>query len=269
MNVSIAGLGLIGGSLALALRSRHRVTGFDSDAAARAAAGSAGVTIVDSLDGLLPADAVLIATPMSAVVPTLAALCPRADSALLMDVASLKRPVAAFAESARATARIVGGHPMAGATASGFDAASGDLFRGRPFLLVPTARSDGDAMALAGTLARDTGAVVSVCSAEVHDRAMAFLLAAPLAAASAVALAGAEAYPLLALAGPGFRDTTRLADTPLDLATELLTSGTDVHRAIDAVIENLGALRASIDGGRHEQVRDTLRAGKRVRDGLR
>jgi prephenate dehydrogenase len=269
LNVGIAGLGLIGGSLALALRERHSVRGYDTDPAARETARRADVAVVDLLDGLLPADAVIVATPIDAVAKTLAALSERAGSAVLMDVASVKRPIAEFAETAAKTVRVVGGHPMAGATAAGFASADAGLFQGRPFLLVPTARSDADAMALAGTLARDAGGVVTVCSADVHDRAMAYLLAAPLAAASAVALAGAEAQPLLPLAGPGFRDTTRLADTPLDLATELLLSGPDVRKAIDAVIVNLESLREHIKSRSRDGLRDTLRAARGVRDELR
>src|SRR5688572_3934131 len=130
-----------------------------------------------------------------------------------MEVGSLKAAVAAFAETAPGTARIVGAHPMAGATTAGFTAARADLFRERPFLIVPTARSDTDAMAVAGDIARDAGGVATVCSTVVHDRAMAHLLAAPLAAASALALSADGAGPLLGLAGPGFRDTTRLAGT--------------------------------------------------------
>ncbi len=121
MRIGIAGLGLIGGSLALALRGRHRITGFDPDPAAREAAKGGGIAIADTLDALLPADAVIVATPLADVVPTLAALVPRADGALLLDVGSLKRTVAGFAETAPATARIVGGHPMAGSTDSGFE----------------------------------------------------------------------------------------------------------------------------------------------------
>ena len=64
MRISVAGLGLIGGSLALALRDRHEVTGYDTDERARAAAKGDGIRIVTRLDELLPADAVLVATPI-------------------------------------------------------------------------------------------------------------------------------------------------------------------------------------------------------------
>lgn len=256
MNVSVIGLGLIGGSLALALGTRHHVRAFDISDAARRAATAAGIETVDRLDQLVPADVAIVATPLASIVTTLAGLLDRAGSTVLLEVGSLKAAVAAFAETASATARIVGMHPMAGATTSGFGAARVDLFRDRPFLIVPTVRSDASAMAVAGTVARDAGGVPTVCSAEVHDGAMAVLIAAPLAAASALAIAGTNAGPLLRFAGPGFKDTTRLAGTPTDLAEQLLSANAG-H-----VVAALAALRASlqeIEGAVADRDRDALR----------
>ena len=269
MRIGLVGLGLIGGSLALALRERHDVTGYDVDEAARRAAASDGIRVGSKLDDLVPADAVVVATPMSAIVPTLERLAARSNGAVLLDTGSLKRAVIDFATRAPKDARIVGGHPMAGTTSSGFSAADKDLFRGRPFLLIPTERSDDSAMAVAGTIARDAGATVTVCSAAVHDRAMARLLAAPLATAAALAVAGAEAAPLVSAAGPGFRDSTRLADTPLDLAIELLfASAQDSRAAIVSVIDGLEQLRDRLDRGDREDVQSFLRAARSVRDEL-
>jgi prephenate dehydrogenase len=269
VRIGIAGLGLIGGSLALALRERHEVTGYDSDERARAAAKTDGLRIAARLDELLPADAVLVATPMSAIVPTLEQLAGRSDGAVLLDTASLKRAVADYAARAPAEARIVGGHPMAGTTSAGFSAADPGLFRGRAFLLIPTARSDDHAMALAGSIAREVGATVTVCSAEVHDRAMARLVAGPLAAAAALAVAGAQAEPLVGAAGPGFRDSTRLADTPVGLATELLFgNGADAAAAISSIIEGLTQLRDAVERGDREYARSFLQAARSVRSEL-
>ena len=256
MNVSVVGLGLIGGSLALALRPSHRVRAFDTSDAARDAARAAGIETVDALEDVLPADAAIVATPLTLIVTTLAGLLERAGSTVLLEVGSLKAAVAAFADTAPATARIVGLHPMAGATTAGFGAARVDLFRDRPFLIVPTVRSDASAMAIAGSIARDAGGVPTVCSAEVHDAAMAVLIAAPLASASALAITGTNAGPLLRFAGPGFKDTTRLAGTPTDLAEQLLSANAG-H-----VVAALAALRTSlqeIEGAVADRDRDALR----------
>jgi prephenate dehydrogenase len=267
VRVGVAGLGLIGGSIALALRGQHDVIAFDTDDDTRGAAAYAGLSVVTDLAGLADAEIVVVATPLPDIVPTLERVPRR--GAVLLDTGSLKRPVVEYAARAPADARIVGGHPMAGATSSGFSAADPDLFRGRPFLLVPTERSDAGAMALAGAVARACGALVTVCSSDVHDRAMARLIVAPLASAAALAVAGAQADPLVGAAGPGFRDATRLADTALDLATDLLFANVkDSAAAIDSVIDGLEQLRERIEGGDREYVRSFLQAAQSVRERL-
>ena len=231
MRVGIAGCGLIGGSLALALRDAHDVRAFDP-------AGTGDIPGAAQLEDLLAADVVIVATPLTAVVPTLRTLAGHATGTVLMDVGSVKHEVAAFADSAAPTARIVGGHPMAGGTDSGFAAARSDLFRGRPFLLVPTARSDERAMGLAGEVARAVGAVPTVVSAQEHDRIVAILSGLPLAMARALARVGAD---VAAFAGPGFRDATRLAQTSPELADAILNGNAAEVRAA------LAKLRAALD----------------------
>lgn len=252
MNVAIAGLGLIGGSLALALRTRHRVAGFDTDRKARDAALAAGIEVVGALEALLPADAVIVATPMEAVVPTLEALAPLAGTAVLLDVSSVRAPVERFATTAPAGCRIVGLHPMAGRSGSGFGAASVELLAHRRFLIVPTTRSDAAAMTLAGTLARDAGGDVTVCSAAQHDRIVAVLSGLPLAFASALALTGADTVDdnLGPFSGPGFGDSTRLALTPPDLGTSmLLANAQNVRAALDRARAILDEVDRAIAAG--------------------
>jgi len=243
MRVGIVGLGLIGGSLALALRGRYEVTGWSPSPGTRAAAGAAGVAIAADLGALLPADAVIVCAPLAEIVPTLERLAARSGNAVLIDVGSLKGPVAAYALRAPARARIVGGHPMAGTTATGFAAAEAGLFRDRPFLLVPTARSDEASLTLAGELARAAGGIVTVLGAEAHDRVVAVLSALPFLVAAALARAGAElaGSATASLAGPGFRDTTRLAGTPPSLAASMLAGNSP------NVLEALARFRASLD----------------------
>lgn len=231
MRVGIAGCGLIGGSLALALRGTHDVRAYDP-------AGTGAIPSVTRLEDLLPADVVIVATPLSRVVPTLSALVQNSDRAVLLDVGSLKRDVVAFAETAPSTSRIVGGHPMAGTTDRGYAAARADLFRDRPFFLVPTMRSDERSMAAAGDVARAVGAVPTVVSAAEHDRIVATLSGLPLAIALALARTGADVSDL---AGPGFRDATRLAGTPSELAAALLRGNAAEVRAA------LARFRAALD----------------------
>ncbi|HZP95810.1 MAG TPA: prephenate dehydrogenase/arogenate dehydrogenase family protein [Candidatus Limnocylindria bacterium] len=242
MRIGVAGLGLIGGSLALALHGTHDLTGFDVDRATRDAARARGIRTVDALEALLPADAVVVATPLRAVLPTLAALAPRAGGAVVLDVSSVRTPVEGFVREHPDGARVVGMHPMAGRSASGFGMADARLLAGRSFLVVPTASSDSEAVRVAGCIARDAGGVVTVCSAAEHDRIVAVTSALPLALAAALAIAGADATAqLAAFAGPGFRDATRLADTPPDLAESLLAANAG------NVVAALARLRAVLD----------------------
>lgn len=232
---AVVGLGLIGGSIALGLKDARTVRAYDVDGATRAAARNRGLDVAERLEDVLPADEVVVATPLPGIIATLDRVVPLAGRAVVMEVGSLKAAVAAFAERAPAEARVVGLHPMAGSTASGFTAADPAIFRGRPFLVVPTARSDARAMAAAGDLARALGGEVTVCSPGAHDRAVAMLSGVPLAIAIALARAGAD---VAHLAGPGFEGATRLAGTPPELARALL--GGDVKDA-------LARFRAALD----------------------
>jgi len=127
---------------------------------------------------------------------------------------------------------------MAGTTDRGYAAARADLFRDRPFFLVPTTRSDERSMAIAGDVARAAGAVPTVVSAAEHDRIVATLSGLPLAIALALARTGADVSDL---AGPGFRDATRLAGTPPELAAALLRGNATEVRAA------LARFRAALD----------------------
>lgn len=236
MRVGVAGLGLIGGSIALGLAPKHDVVGYDTDGRTRDLAAPRGLRVATRLEELLPADAVVVATPLTAIGPTLDALAARSGEAVLIEVGSVKADVAAYAQTARA--RIVGLHPMAGSTTTGFAAADPALLRERPFLVVPYARSDERAMRIVGDLARDLGGVVTVCSVAVHDRAVAMLSGVPLAVAIALARAGGD---VARFAGPGFRDATRLAATPEPLARAVLAGNRERVR------EALASFRAALD----------------------
>ena len=241
MKIGVAGLGLIGGSLALALRAKHEVRGYDISRAERDAAATAGLSVVDRLEALLPADAVIVATPLSAVLPTLVALAERRSGAVLMDTASVRGPVDALARD-QGGAKLVGLHPMAGRSGSGFALADRALLAGRPFLVVPTATSDAASLEVAGRIARDAGGVVTVCSAAEHDRIVALVSALPIALAAALSVTASEGVPgLVAFAGPGLRDTTRVAATPADLAETILLANSG------NVVAALARLRTVLD----------------------
>jgi prephenate dehydrogenase len=224
LRLCIVGLGLIGGSLALALRRARpawRLSGVDADAATRAQALAAGA--VEEATELAQArldecDAVVLAVPA----PALLELIPQAAArmrlgAVLTDVCGAKEaPCARGAVQQRAI--FVGAHPMAGTEFRGFAAADAGLFRGATVAVCPpTAGPDaGRAVELVSELWRAAGAAKLLqVDPQEHDRAVTYASHLPYLAAAAVvrSLRSADSAEELAreLAAGGFRDTTRLA----------------------------------------------------------
>lgn len=265
MTLAVVGLGLIGGSLALATGAR----GFDADPAVRAHARARGIDVRDDLAAAVrDAELVVGAVPSVALASVIQAVLEAAPDAVVTDTASLKRPLAALSATLPPGARVVGGHPMAGSTRSGIAAADAGLFRGRRWLIVPTARTDAQAAALVGALARSVGAETLVVSAERHDALMTWMSQLPLAAASALASVVAREGTELA-AGPGLLDTTRIAGTPEALALELLTADRGALAfAIEELGSELAALVDTIRSGEDTRLRAYLSAARGARDQL-
>jgi prephenate dehydrogenase len=244
--VAVVGLGLIGGSLALAARA----LGHDRDAGVRQRARRKGIEALDSLEAAIEDAEVVVTAVSTAETPALlreiSAVAPRA---VLTDTASLKMPMVLAAQTLRAGVRFVAGHPLAGSRREGIEAASAELFAGRPWILVPTARSDEAAIAAVTDLVDAVGARAILLDAERHDRLMTWISHLPLAVAtSLMRAAAAEAGPdLAALAGPGFLDTTRIAGQRLELALELALADPDaLARSIDAVRSELSRLATAL-----------------------
>ena len=253
--VSVVGLGLIGGSIALAYGAR----GWDRSHAAREAARRVGIDVRDSLeDALDGAEVVFAAVPTADTARALIEISARAAGALLTDTASLKQPIVAAARELRTGVRFVAGHPMAGSHRRGVEFASAELFRGRPWALVRTARTDDAAFAQIAALVRSIHARPVPIEAEAHDRLMTWVSHLPLSVAAALtgaAFSGAgENLP--AMAGPGLLDSTRVASQPVALALELaMANPAGLADAIDAVGGRLQSLSAALRRGDEAAVR--------------
>jgi prephenate dehydrogenase len=252
---AVAGLGLIGGSLALALGAR----GWDRDSEARRRARERGINAAESLaEALADADVVFIAVSTAQTPALLSEATAARPEALFSDCASLKIPVARAAEALPPGVRFVGGHSMAGSRTGGLAGAEAGLFRGRPWALVPTARSDEDAVSRLSDLVASIGAVPFVLDAERHDEAMTRVSHLPHAVSAALAAAaGRNVSPdAVRLAGPGLLDTTRLARAPLDLLLELaLADPPALANAIGDAAAELAALREALLAGDAAAVR--------------
>jgi prephenate dehydrogenase len=239
---AVVGLGLIGGSAALALEAR----GYDRDAGARARARERGIDVAESLaQAVRGSDVVLLAAPTSETPALLREAAAAAPEALITDAASLKLPIAAAAAALPAAARFVGGHPMAGSRTPGLAGARADLFQNRPWLIVPTERSSVRSIAAIQDLVRAMGARPAVMDAERHDALMTWVSHLPHAVASALsrAVSSGGDTELDRMAGPGLLDTTRVAETPAARALELsLADPEALAAAIEAVRAELGGL---------------------------
>jgi prephenate dehydrogenase len=244
--VAIVGLGLVGGSLARALSAAgYRVIGHDRPRVLRQALAARAIAAAARSVPLAVADAdvvVLAASPRTN--RRLLSQVARAarPGATLTDVGSVKRGICGDARR-RGLTRFVGGHPMAGREKSGFAASRPDLFNGRRWILTPDAGTAPASLRAMRGLVRAAGARPVVMSPAEHDRVVAFLSHLPQVVAWALVGAArqdrvAEAH--LDVAGPAFRDMTRLARSPKPLWREILHENkSEVTAALAALVKQL------------------------------
>ena len=236
--MAIAGLGLIGGSIARGLAAAgHHVTGLDSAPVLRRArrARAIAASAKSAVEAAARCDVVFLAAPPRANLRLLRALAAGGQGAIVTDVGSVKRPICAEA-TRLGLRRFVGGHPMAGTTAAGFGASVAALFAGHAWVLTPATGQRTPRRLLA--LIRDLGARPVVTSPREHDRAVALLSHVPQIVAWALADAArgdAVTRRHLRLAGPAWRDMTRIAGSPRALWAQILGQNRgEVRRALAA-----------------------------------
>ena len=279
-HVAVCGGGLVGSSLVLALRAAGRdVRVHDADPAVRrvlrdALAADVRDTWVETARG---ASVVVAAVPPPAIPAVLAEAVPAAQpSALLTDVAGVKCSVVegvstALAEHWGALTRYVGGHPMAGSERSGPSAADATLFIGATWVLTPTTDTADDALARAGDLVRSLGARVLVLAPGDHDTIVGLVSHLPQLVASVLADVAAEAVgserdAVMAVAGPGFRDTTRIAASDADLWLDIIEGNrTAVTSALAAFEARLAAVRSAVVDGDDRALGEVLRRASEAR----
>jgi prephenate dehydrogenase len=274
--IGIVGLGLIGGSIALAARQiwpTSLVIGVDRKDVLEIGMRLHAIDVAaDDLVVLAEADVVILAAPVQQNIALLRELDDHVRvPAVVTDTGSTKRAtVAAAARDLPPRFTFVGGHPLAGAAVSGLDHARPDLFRGRPWIFTPEGDGSGAAVERLMTFATALGATPSVMRAEEHDHVLAFLSHLPQLTASALmdVVGSAVGDRGLALAGRGLVDTTRLASSPADIWKDITASNSDeVGAALDAFIATLQALRADLAGG--DRLEEIFDAANRWRNALR
>ncbi len=255
--VAIVGTGLIGGSFGLALKQAGfsgEMIGVSSPAALREALAAGAVDRGAPLAEAIPAaDLVFLSQSVGRIMDTLRRLDPlvRPD-ALVTDAGSTKAEIVDAALEHMTRAQFLGGHPMAGKETRGASSADAGLFRGRTWVLTPLDPADletASAREFRGWLDR-IGARTLVLDAGVHDRVVALTSHLPQLLSTALAstvAAGLPSEELLAVAGPGLVDSTRLAFSSYDLWRDiLLTNAGEIDRALQAFIARLEFIRDNL-----------------------
>lgn len=237
--LALIGCGLMGGSFALALRQAglvEHVTGFSASEATRQKALKLGVidsACASACEAAQGADLVLVAVPVSATEVTLRAIDPvLLPEALVMDVGSTKGDVVAAARAAlqRGLPNFVPAHPIAGKEVAGIQHADASLYRDRQVILTPLPENPIGRVLLAHQVWQSLGSRVLELNPEAHDASLAAVSHLPHLAAFAVVNAVARqphGVQHLSMAGPGFRDFSRIAASAPDVWRDILMANRD------------------------------------------
>lgn len=272
--LAVVGVGLIGGSVALAAR-RHRVTdriiGVDRDPAALDQARTAGViddACLEGLDAARESDLVVVCTPVDDIAAQVVTAACR-PGVIVTDTGSTKATIVAAVRSAHLApgAAFVPGHPLAGSEKQGPAHARADLFEGKLVVLTPDAETDAHAVAQVRSFWEALGARVRLMDAAEHDRALALTSHLPHLVASA--LAGSLPPGLDDLAATGFRDTTRLASGDPRLWEAIFRANrAGVLEALGQFEERLRTFRDALARDDADALKVLLALAKSVRDRL-
>jgi len=276
--VTIVGLGLMGGSLGLALRSDQacqEVTGVARRGETVRRAEERGAIdwgTLDLVQAVKDADLVFLATPVRTIIDLLGRIGPHLkEGTIVMDLGSTKAAVARAMAALPSGLQPVGGHPMCGRERAGIEAAEPDLYRGATFVLTPLERTSGEALSLAQDLVEAVGARPLILDPETHDCLVAttshlpYLLAVALM--HALGEVGAQDKRVYRLAASGFRDTSRLASSEVTMMLDiLLTNRSQICQKADLFCRSLVCLLSAVKEGDEEILRQILTRAQRRRE---
>lgn len=255
----IAGVGLIGGSLAAALKQAgvvNEVIGLGRRRETLEQARKLGLidAIGDSAEVVGVSDLVILAMPVAQTASVLASIKPYLhEKTILTDVGSTKSDVIATARQVLGNryARFVPGHPIAGAEKNGPQAARPDLFQGKNVVLCPESDTDQDAVAIVDAVWKSTGANVLSMTAPQHDRIFAAVSHLPHLAAFALVddlASRKEAADYFRFAASGFRDFTRIAGSSPEMWRDIVLANREaLLDELSAYLNKLGEITAALD----------------------
>ena len=272
--IGIIGLGLIGGSIALAARQTWPtglVVAVDTkDVLEKAMVLHALDVASDDAVVLAEVELVVLAAPVRQNLKLLETLPAYVTgAAVVTDTGSTKREMVEAAKTLPPRFAFVGGHPLGGAARGGIEHARADLFVGRPWLFTPEATSSRAALDKLFEFARSLGARPQTLTAREHDHLLAYISHLPQIASTALMhvvgeVAGHEG---LALTGRGLQDTTRLASSSASIWRDVCASNADeIGQALDALIKVLAELRGSLQ--ETDPIEEIFLSANRWRDDL-
>ncbi len=279
--LAIVGLGLMGGSLARAVKEaglpwRVRGAARDPDTRRRALAeGAVDEAVATAAEAAPGADVVVLALPVLSVEAAARAMAPHlAPGAVVTDVGSTKLELGRRIEAALpAGVAFVGGHPIAGTENSGYGASFAGLYRGARCILTPGGRATPGAVATVRALWEAVGSRVEVMDAAAHDRILAVISHLPhvvaYALVNAAAAADRDSPGLLSYTGGGFRDFTRIAaSNPAMWRDICLDNRAEILAAVDAFLEETRRLREMIERGDGPGLEASFAAARAARRSL-
>ena len=264
---NVIGLGLIGGSIAFALRQRGWiVNGEDADVDVAARAHAMGA--IDEIGCSRSAEITFVATPVGSVAREVGRALEETDG-LVTDVGSVKADLCARVTSPR----FIGGHPMAGSELDGLDGADPEMFEGAVWVLTPDSDVPDETFATVASVIAALGAEVVALPPVDHDRLVAVVSHVPhLTAASLMALAterSEEHASLLRLAAGGFRDMTRIASGRPGIWIDICrANGRAIVDALDEMITSLAEIRRMVVDDDHVALLQLLSSSREARVNL-
>lgn len=275
MNIGIIGLGLIGGSLGLDLRSLgHTVLGVSQKENTCETAKKIGAVddAKTNLEFVAQTELIFICTPINYIIPTLQQLIPHLEpTTIVTDVGSVKTPI--VQECSALWSNFVGGHPMAGTTAQGIDAAQFKLFVNKPYILTPTADTIPTSVQTIADLVSSIGAIVyTQYSPQVHDQAVAWISHLPVMVSASLIdaiLSETDSQILEAaqkLASSGFASTSRVGGGNPELGVMMAKYNQEaILRSLTQYRQNLDDLINHIEAKNWSSLQETLESTQQAR----
>lgn len=255
--VGIIGLGLIGGSIAYALRDKFDIVGYDTDAFTCEYVKNNNLARIVPIDGMTSCEVVFVCVPLAVTKTVLDNVTRLLPNVIVADVSSVKMPFTLTG------GRYVGTHPMAGTEKGGITAAKAHLFE-NAYWVITGSGSDADTVEL---IIKNTGARPIRMTAGEHDRAVAFFSHAPHAVAYALVSASVGDAP--PIAGSGFFDTTRIAASSGEFWSEVFRQNKDnVLFSLDRIESELSKIKSLLSSDSYDELTSYMNAAKLKRDAV-